>query len=65
MEYLVSYPSFKLEYSKKSCNRMGLDGFCDPDWGTCNTIRSTTDTIYRYNGAPIHGKTKLHQTISL
>ncbi len=39
MECLVSYPSFKLEYSKKSCNRMGLDGFCDSDWGTRDTRR--------------------------
>ena len=65
MEYLVRYPSFKLEYSKKSCNRMGLDGFCDSDWASSDTRRSTTGFIFRYNGAPIQWKTKLQKTISL
>jgi hypothetical protein len=65
MEYLVCYPRFKLEYSKKSCNSMGLDGFCYSDWVTSDTRRSTTGTIYRYNGAPIKGKTKVKKTISL
>jgi hypothetical protein len=59
MEYLVCYPSFKLEYSKKSCNSMGLNGFCDADWATSDTRHSTTGFIFCYNGAPIQWKTKL------
>jgi hypothetical protein len=67
IKYLASvrYPGFKLEYSKKSSNYTGLDGFCDSDWGTSDTRRSTTGTIYRFNGAPIHWKMKLQKTISL
>jgi hypothetical protein len=65
MEHLVRYPSFKLEYSKKSCNSMGLDGFCDADWATSDTRRSTTGFIFRYNGAPMQWKTKLQKSVSL
>jgi hypothetical protein len=65
MEYLVCYSSFKLEYSKKSCNSMGLDGLCGSGWCTSDARRSTTGTTYRYNGASIHWKTKLQKTISL
>jgi hypothetical protein len=62
MEYLVRYPSFKLEYSRKSCN---LDSFCDADWETSDTRRSTTAFIFRYTGAPIQWKTRLKRTVSL
>jgi hypothetical protein len=65
MEYLVGYPSFKLEYSKKSCNRMGLDGFCDANWATSDTRHFTTGFIFRYIGAPIQWKTKLQKSVSL
>ena len=65
MEYLVKYPSFKLEYRKCTKHPRGLDGYCDSDWGTSSTRRSTTGNIFRYNGAPIHWKTKLQKTIAL
>ena len=64
MEYLVKYPSFKLEYSKRP-KTIGLDGYCDADWGNNSSRRSTTGNIFRYNGAPIHWKTKLQKTIAL
>jgi hypothetical protein len=39
-----------VEYSRKIRNHTGFDGFCDADWGTSDTSRSTN---VRYNGAPI------------
>jgi hypothetical protein len=65
MEYIVKYPSFKLDYKKKPNKVTGLDGFCDADWGTSDTRRSTTGNVFRYNGAPIHWKSKLQKTIAL
>ena len=72
MEYLSKYPSFKLTYSKQLkssrgldvllCNQVskGLDGYCDADWGTSDTRRSTTGIVFRYNGAPILWRSKMH-----
>ena len=65
MEYLVKYPSFNLDYRKRPKNPRGLDGYCDSDWGNSSSRRSTTGNIFRYNGDPIHWKTKLQKTIAL
>jgi hypothetical protein len=75
MEYPASYPSFKVQHSKKRGRiHTGLDGFCDADWGMSDSQarRWTTGNIYRYNGAPMHWtrlgddwRTKLQKTISL
>jgi hypothetical protein len=56
---------FQAGIQQESRNHTVLDGFCDVDWGTSDTCRSTAVTIYRFNGAPIHWKTKLQKTISL
>ena len=65
IEYLSKYPSLKLEYRRITSGPKGLDGFCDADWGNSSTRRSTTGTIFRYNGAPISWRSKQQKTISL
>ena len=56
---LVEFPSFKLEYSEQPHN------INDSEWEDGSPRRSTTGDIFRYKGAPIHGKTKLHKTTAL
>ena len=65
MEYLTKRPSFKLVYRKRPTAVKGLDGYCDADWGTDSTRRSTSGLVFRYNGAPIYWRSKLQKTIAL
>ena len=65
MEYLSKHSSFKLTYSKRPTTIKGLDGYCDADWGTSSTRRSTTGVAFRYNGVPICWRSKLQKTIAL
>jgi len=65
MEYLTNQPSLKLTYPKQPKKAMGLEGFCDSDWGNSSSRRSTTGIIFRYDGAPIYWKSKLQKTIAL
>jgi hypothetical protein len=65
IKYLSKYPSLKLEYRRITSTLRGLDGFCDADWGNSSTRRSTTGTIFRYNGAPISWRSKQQKMISL
>ena len=65
MEYLTKFSSFRLDYRKHPSSVIGLDGFCDADWGNSDSRRSTTGYVFRYCGAPIHWKSKLQKTIAL
>ena len=65
MEYLEKHPSFKLDYYKCPTKPTGLDGYCNPDWGTSDNRRSITGNIFRYNGAPIAWKSKLQKSVAL
>ena len=38
--------------------------YCYSDWGTSDSLRSMTANIFRYNGAPIRGKSKLQKSLA-
>ena len=43
----------------------GLDGYCYADWGTSDSRRLITGTLFRYNGTPIAWKSKLLKSVAL
>jgi hypothetical protein len=65
IKYLSKYPSLKLEYQRITSTPKGLDGLCDADWGNSSTRRSTTGTMFWYNGALISWRLKQQKMISL
>ena len=66
MEYLESYPSFKLVYRRGLRTGTELSGYADSDWGTAvETRRSTTGYISLYNKTPVSWKSKQRQSVAL
>ena len=65
MEHLAKYPNFHLNYCKYPTTVIGLDGFCDANWGISSSRQSTTGNLLLYCSAPVLWKSKLQKTTAL
>ena len=65
MEYLAIYPNFHLDYRKYRTAVIGLDGYCDADYGNSSSRRSWTGNLLQCCRALVHWKSKLQKTIVL
>ena len=48
------------------CDKIGLGGYCDADWGgDYSTRRSTTGYVFLFGNSPISWSSKLQKTVAL